>query len=75
MRWIKKELAVFYVKACALFLKSFVAPALLFSSLIYVELVSVYGLRERSLLRNLPVPSTWLLLDPAPASEEVAPSP
>ena len=47
-RWIKKELATFYVKACALFLKSFVVPALLFSPLICLAFVSVYDVRQHS---------------------------
>ena len=48
MRWIKKELASFYVKACALFLKSFIVSVLLFRSLICMELIFVYGVREHS---------------------------
>ena len=48
MRWIKKELAAFYVKACALSLKCFIVSALLFRSLIYLEFIFVYGVREHS---------------------------
>ena len=48
MRWIKKERAAFYVKACSRFLKSFTVPVLLFRSLTYLEFVSVYGVREHS---------------------------
>ena len=47
MRWIKKELA-FYAKACTLFLKSFIVSVLLFRSLIYLEFIFVYGVREHS---------------------------
>ena len=45
-RWIKKELAAFDVKACALFLKSFIVSVLLFRSLIYLEFIFVYGVKE-----------------------------
>ena len=48
MRWIRKELAAFYVKVCALFLKSFIVSVLLFRSLIYLEFIFVYGVREHS---------------------------
>jgi len=43
-RWVRKEFAAFYVKACyALFLKSFIVSVLLFRSLIYLEFISVYA--------------------------------
>ena len=48
MRWIKKELAAFYVKVCSLFLKSFIVSVLLFGSLISLEFIFVYGVMEHS---------------------------
>ena len=48
MRWIKKELAAFDVKVHALFLKSFIVSVLLFRSLISLEFIFVYGVREHS---------------------------
>ena len=48
MRWIKKELAAFYVKVCSLFLKSFIVSVLLFGSLISLEFIFVYGGMEHS---------------------------
>ena len=48
MRWIKKELAAFYIKVCSLFLKSFIVSVLLFRSLISLEFIFVYGVREHS---------------------------
>ena len=59
-RWIKKELAAFYVKACARFLTIFIVSVLLFRSFIYLEFIFVYGVREHPnfilifILRNLP---------------------
>ena len=47
MRWIKKEVDAFYVKACSL-LKSFIVSVLLFRSLISLEFIFVYGARELS---------------------------
>ena len=47
MRWIKKEVDAFYVKACSL-LKSFIVSVLLFRSLICLEFIFVYGVREHS---------------------------
>ena len=48
MKWIKKELAAFYANTCALFLKSFIVSVLLFRSLICLEFIFVYSVREHS---------------------------
>ena len=48
-RWVKEELATFYVKVySAFFLKSFILSVLLFRSLIYLEFIFVYTVRECS---------------------------
>ena len=44
----EKNLLHFYVKVCALFLKSFMVFVLLFRSLTYSEFIFVYGVREHA---------------------------
>ena len=66
-RWITKELAAFDVKVHALFLKSFIVSVLLFRSLICLEFIFVYDVKEHLncililMLRNLPGVLQWLL--------------
>ena len=46
---VKEKLATFYVKVCSAFsLKSFILSVLLFRSLIYLEFIFVYSVREYS---------------------------
>ena len=46
-RWVKEKLAAFYVKVCSAFsLKRFILPVHLFRSLVYLEFISVYAVRE-----------------------------
>ena len=48
-RWVKEKLATFYVKVySAFFLKNFILSVLLFGSLIYLEFIFVYTVREYS---------------------------
>ena len=43
-RWVKKDLAVVYVKECSPS-KSFIVSGLTFTSLIHLEFIFVYGVR------------------------------
>ena len=44
-RWIKKDVAVIYVRECSMF-SSFIVSGLTFRSLIHFELIFVYGVKE-----------------------------
>ena len=47
MRWVKKDLAVVYIKECFsyVFLKSFIVSGLTFKSLTHFKFIFVYGVR------------------------------
>ena len=49
-RWIKKDLAVVYVKECSAHVssKSFIVSSFIFGSLIRFEFIFVYGVKEHS---------------------------
>ena len=48
-RWVKEKLATFYVKVCSAFsLKSLILSVLLFRSLIYLEFIFMYAVRQCS---------------------------
>ena len=49
-RWIKKDVAVIYVRECSMF-SSFIVSGLTFRSLIHFELIFVYGVEEWSIFR------------------------
>jgi len=47
-RWIKKDIAMIYVRECSPYVSSkiFIVSSLIFSSLIYFKFIFVYGVRE-----------------------------